>query len=141
MIAELENPNDVLLLPKYAIELRNFAAVSWHSYITVNIQADHHRFRVRNRFKHLCEKIVGNWTIIFGDVVLGYLHNDNARIRRFRPCSPGQKCVIRQKFGGLKQPKLARTGDYREDTHGKHEARYRGIAKYSSEPLHETACG
>src|SRR5262249_27576128 len=136
MIAELENPNNVLVLPKCAIELRNFAAVSWHSYVTINIQADRHRFSDGNRFEYLREKIVGNWEIVFGDVVLGYLDNDNPRIDRFRACTPSQKFVIRQKFHGLKQSELTRTGDNCEDPDPKHKARHRWIAKCSSEPLH-----
>jgi len=136
VIAEFENPNDVLVLPHYAVELRNFAAVSWYSYVAVNIQADCHWFRGGNRFKQLCEKIVGNGKIVFGDVFLGYLYNDNAGISRFLASSPGQKFIIRQKFGGLKQPELPCTGDKHEHTDPKHEARHRWIAKCSSEPHH-----
>src|SRR5438874_9094559 len=134
VIAEFENANDILVLLEDAIELAQLAAISRHRYISVNIQPDRNRLRTSNGLQQFCEKSIGNRKIIFGDVVLGYLHNNDARIRYFWSCSPSEKFVIRQKFGRLKQSKFARTGDKHEHADPKYKGRHRWIAKCLSEP-------
>src|SRR5438477_8392469 len=136
VIAEFENANDILVLLKDAIQLCEMAAISRDSYIPVNIEPDRNRVRTSNDLQQFCEKSIGNRKIIFGDVVFGYLHNNDARIRCFWSCSPSEKLVIRQKFGRLKQSKLARTGDKHEHADPKYKARRRWIAKCLSEPRH-----
>ena len=138
-IPELENPDDVLILPQNAIELGKLAAISRDSYITVNIEPDRHWLRSRNGLKQFCQKIVGDRKIVFGDVVLRYLHNNHTRIRRLRPYSPSKRFIADQKLRGPQQPKFTRACDKREYADGDDKTRDSWVAKCSPEPRRQLA--
>ena len=101
-IAEFENSNDVLIVLENAIQRSEMAAISRHRYVAVNIEADRNWFSALNSLEESGKKIIGDWEIVFSNVVFRYLHNDNARIGRPRARSPAQEFVVCQKFDGLK---------------------------------------
>src|SRR5262249_201588 len=115
------------------------AAISRHGHITVNIKPDRNWFRARNGLQKLGEQIVGDRKIIFGNIVLRNLHNNDTRVGCWRWWWRGEKCARRQKFSGLKQPNVTRAGDDGEHANTEHKARDPWVAKCSSEPLHQTA--
>src|SRR5438477_9186647 len=98
-------------------------AISRHSYVTIKIKPDRYWLRRRNGFEQLRKKIVRDRKIVFGNVVLRYLHDNDAPIHRIRSCSPDEKFVICQKFSRLKQPEVARTSKHREHASAEHKAR------------------
>jgi hypothetical protein len=101
-IAEFENPNDVLVLLEDAFQLCELAAISGHSDIPVKIEPDRNWSRARDGLQQFGKKIIRNREIIFSNVVLKNLHQEDAWVCRIRSCSPGQEFIVRQKFCGLK---------------------------------------
>src|SRR5438552_15552697 len=56
VIAKFEDPDDVQVLPEYAIEFCKVAAISRHRHIAVNIEADRQWFPGFDGLQQLCKQ-------------------------------------------------------------------------------------
>ena len=138
-ITEFENANDILILFQDAIQLCNTTAVSRNRDIAVKIEPNCSRFCRSDALQQFGKKIVGDWEIILGDIVLRYFYDADAWIRGRCTRSPEKKFVVCQKFRRLKQSQLASASHEGEHANAEHEARHPRVAKCSSEPRHQTA--
>src|ERR1043166_977115 len=114
------------------------SAVSRHGGIAVKIQSDRYRLRAGNSLEQFREKIIGNWEVVFRNVVFRYFDNDDTRVHSIWSRSPGHKFVVTEKLSGLKQPNFPSASYQSEHANAEHKAHYRGMAKYLSELRHQT---